>query len=133
MDDLDRMRCRQGRGNLPADANGIGNRQAATAAAQPLGQRVAVQVLHDDEGAAVGEAAELIDLDDAGVIDPAGGPRFVEEAVLDLFVRRELFAQKLDRALAAELLVHSFVDRAHAALADFAHHAITTDALSFHL
>jgi len=82
-------------------------------ATQPLPQGLALQQLHDDEGA----AAVLVDVvngADAGVVEGGGGPRFALEALQGLGVPRERLGQQLERDLAPELQVAGAEDLAHA-------------------
>ena len=48
-------------------------------------------VLHDDEGGAF-VLAEVVDRDDVGVFEAAGGLRFAEEAVVEVLVARSAAA-----------------------------------------
>jgi hypothetical protein len=91
----------QGAGDLPGDDHRAGRGQpAALAMALPratpgatidaLLQALALQELHDDEGAAVGGKVEVVDLDDARVADGVGGPGLVEEAAHHVLVARVL-------------------------------------------
>lgn len=83
MNDSLLMRRRQHVGDLRGDVQGGAQRQARAGGrrrAQPGGQGLAGQVLHDQIGGAVGGVAKVRDLDQAGVLDLGHGPRFVEEA-----------------------------------------------------
>jgi len=121
------VRGGQGGGDLDADLHRLGGGELAAAAVEPLGQRRALQVLHDEEAGAVGEAAEVGDLHQAGVADQVGGPRLVEEAVDGLGAAAGLWVEDLDRDAALDDLVDGFVDGAHAARAKLTHDPVGPD------
>ena len=92
----------------------------------PRRQRLAVDVLHGDEGLAL-LLADVEDADDVLVLEDAGGIGFLHEAPPDLFVV-EPFLEELDgdRA-AADLGVAGAQERAHAARPDRAHNLVAAD------
>ena len=65
---------RQRRGNLAGDADGVG---AHASPGDAPAQGLALQVLHDDVGAAVFQAAKLKDADQARMLDDIDRARFV--------------------------------------------------------
>src|ERR1044071_328029 len=71
------------------------------AAREEAGQVLAAQQFHGDVRLAVGQPAEVEDLDDAGVADRARRARLLEEAVADDAVLGELRQQHLDSTGAA--------------------------------
>ena len=85
-----------------------------------LGQRLALQELHHDEGPPVGRGAEVGDVDDVLVADGAGQPRLLQQARDQLGLVVELLEQHLDRHRPPEHRVPRLVHRPHAALADAA-------------
>ena len=99
--------------DLRDDRRALGRRHRT--AAEPLLQALAAEQRHHDVRAAVGVGPEVVDLDDARVIDRRGGARLVEEALDDRRVARELRQQHLDRRRPAELDVIRPVDHPHAA------------------
>ncbi|MFO0579872.1 MAG: hypothetical protein U1A78_38350 [Polyangia bacterium] len=129
MDDPLVVRRGQRRGDLAAQPQQRRQRQARGGAAA---QGRAVQVLHDDVGRAVGQAAEVRDADDAAVADDVDGAGLVEEARGQLRARAAVAAQHLDGDAARDLFVDRLVDRAGAALAQLADDAVRADSLQFH-
>jgi hypothetical protein len=121
------VRRRQGRGDLDADLHRLGGRELTAAAQQSPGQRLTLQVLHDEEAGAIGEVAEVGDLHQAGVADEVGGSRLVEEAVDGLGAAARFGVKDLDRDAALDDLVDGFVDGAHAACAELTHDAVGPD------
>src|SRR5438046_1959689 len=65
--------------------------------AQRRAQALAVQVLHDDEGAPAGMDVAVVDLDDARVVDEGGGLRLGEEAREHALRAAVLGQEQLDR------------------------------------
>src|SRR5262249_1118392 len=105
--------------DLPAQPERLGRRQLAEPGQPPI-ERLALEVLHHDEGAAVGVVAEVEDLHDPGIPDPRHRARFVEEPVDDAAARTQLGQEHLDRRAPAEQLVLPQVHRTHPALAQLA-------------
>jgi hypothetical protein len=83
-----------------------------------LREVVAVEVLHHQEEAAVGELAGVEDLDDVGVADRGGDAGLGLEAAGDEAVAGPLAVQDLDGDAAADRQVLGEVDGAHAAGAE---------------
>ena len=82
---------------------------------QVSAEALALQHLHDQVGAAVGQRPRVEHLDERVVAEPRGGARFLEEALDRLGVVGVLGQQDLDRRLAAQDRVLALVDGAHAA------------------
>ena len=95
-------------------------------AADPLRQRLAVDVLHGDERLAV-LLADVEDADDVLVLEDTGGVRFLHEAAPDLVVV-DAFLEELDRdRAAADLGIPGAQERAHATRADRPDDFVATD------
>ncbi len=92
----------------------------AVAGLEQLGQGVALDQLHREEGPAVGEGAELVDGDDAGVLELAADLRLLDEAADHVGVVAVVIAQDLQCHVAAEVRVAALEDGAHAAAGDLA-------------
>ena len=95
------------------------------AATDDLGDRLALDVLHDDVGLGR-DLAEVVDRDDVGVVQGGGGPRLTAEAlggVGDLQVADE----HLDGHHPPEDGVVGDVDRAHPAARELALDLVATD------
>ncbi|MFO0799706.1 MAG: hypothetical protein U0804_19725 [Gemmataceae bacterium] len=88
------------------------------AGAEEVVEGVALDELHRQKRAAVGEGAEVVDRGDAGVLELAGDVSLVGEPAGDAAVRGELRLEELDRHLAAEGGVGGAEDGAHAAAGD---------------
>jgi len=86
--------------DLPREGEGGAPRQRGAPA--PCAQRLAPQQLHDDEGGAGRGPAEVVDLDDARVLDHDGRARLVEEPRDGVRLGRQLGLQHLHRGEAAE-------------------------------
>ena len=98
------QRHRAGRGE-PADP------------AQRARQRVALDVLHDQEGELL-VAAVVVDVDDAGVVDGGHGAGLAAEPLGEAGLVQQGGQQDLDRDRTAEHLVGAAPDVAHAAAGD---------------
>ena len=85
---------------MAGDAEGVVTERTSQ---ESLGQRLTGQVLHDDEGGAIGKAVELVDLDDTGVIDGVGRFGFVEESRRKLWILSVLRVQDFDGGSPANL------------------------------
>ena len=102
--------------------------EGASLALLALVQRVAVEQLHDDVKVALGRLAEVVDADQAGVLEGCGGLGFVAEAVGVAAQRGEGGEQDLDRdLLRRDRLVLGREDDAHAAAPELARQAIVAD------
>ena len=97
------------------------------AAANELGERLAADELHRDERPAL-EDAELVDRDDVGVGQPAGGARLALEALAHLLVV-EALAEELDGDGAIEGRVPGQIHVAHPAALDEALDRVLADDL----
>jgi hypothetical protein len=102
--DLDRVRHR------------LDDRQRAHAL-DALLQRLALDVLEDDEGVVV-VGAEVDHRDDVRMRQPRDGARLATEALELVGVARDLAVHQLDRDPALERLVERAIDGRHAARAD---------------
>ena len=91
----------------------------------------AADELHGEERSAVGEGPDAIDGRDAGVLEPAGDARLVDEPPRGGGVRRVLRQEDLDGDFAAEVEVEGAEDDAHAAAADLAEQTRTPAARRF--
>jgi hypothetical protein len=81
------------------------------------GQRLALQVLHDEERRPV-VLADVVHVDHVGVVDAPGSLRLADEALHGALVRGELGQHPLERHALAGEGVSRRVHSAHAALAD---------------
>ena len=118
VDDGHAMGGAEGVGRLRHDPAGLVDGQAP-APADPPGDRLAVDVAHDEVHQS--EAfADGVDRDDVGVGQPGGGLRLAGEALPDVLLEGELGRQDLDGDPALEPLVAGAVHHAHAATADLA-------------
>ena len=78
---------------------------------------MAGNVLHRDKRAAIG----FIDVEnrrDVGMLDGSGGPGFLDESLLAVFVLSKVLGEEFEGDLALQLGVLGEVDRAHATLPD---------------
>jgi len=114
-------------GDLQVQVDHLGGRQLAAAALDALGQRLALEVLHDNVGSTVGLLAVVGDLDQAGVLDPVDGAGFIEEAGDELGIAGVLAVQDLDGDAALDGLVDRLVDRTHPTFTDTAYNAVGAD------
>src|SRR4029079_12319116 len=99
------------------------------AALQTIGQAEAVEELHREVVALVGQPPEREDVDDVRVADLVDGARLVDEAPNQLGVRSDVRRQHLDRDALADDGLDGRVDRAHPALAYLAQDAVLADLL----
>jgi hypothetical protein len=110
--------------DLECDADGLVLGERSTRA-DAIGQLATLELLHREEGHVVG-LAEIEDVDDPGMPDVGGEPRFLHETSDGLGVGAKLFAQELDGDDATELEMASLVDPAHAAAAEHTLDAVST-------
>ncbi len=115
MDDALRMRGGECLGDLDGCAQGLCERYRPFA--QPRRQRLAVEILHDEEVDPV-VVPHLVQRADARMRESSDRPRFVREARPTARVGRGVRQQHLDRDVAIEPGVAGLVDLAHAASAD---------------
>ena len=132
VDDALAMRGGQGLGNLPSQLQRVVYFQATPKLGDTLRQRVSIEIVHHDVGAAVGQSIKLKDVYDARVLHDVRSSGLVEEAHGHLWIFREIRMQHFDRCSAANVLVYDLEDDAHAAFSEFAHYAIVTDSLVDH-
>ena len=97
------------------------------AALQAIGQALAVEKLHREVVALVGQPPEREDVDDVRVADLVDGARLVDEPAHQLRVRGDVRRQNLDRDALADHGLDGRVDRPHPALADLAEDAVLAD------
>ena len=103
-------------GDLRADDHGARRIEAAFAL-EAIGQRLALQVLHDEVELAARRRSEVGDVDDVLVADLVDRLRLGDEARDDLGVARELGVDRLERDLLADHGVLGEVHDSHAPLA----------------
>ena len=106
-----RERLRQGRRVLQR----LGERQRP--AGQPGAERLAVEVLHDEELEAV-LLPDVVERADVRMVEPRDGAGLALEALAPIGLRRRVRRQDLDRDRAADAGVDRAVDVAHAPTAE---------------
>jgi hypothetical protein len=128
-----RVRCEQHVGRLEIamdDARGVGGVEAPAeplrdgertldgqrAELDPVGERLAAHVLHDDEGRIADDEVE--EARDVRMLDRSDGLRFVLEALAELGIGEELRPEQLDGHAHADGDVLGDEDFAHAARAE---------------
>ena len=94
----------------------------------PVLERHAVQVLHDQEGAAV-VLADVVDGADVGMIQGGGCLGLAAEALQSLMILGEVVGEKFESDEAAEAGVLGFVDDAHSAAAKLLDDSVMRDGL----
>ncbi|KYF80975.1 hypothetical protein BE17_51425 [Sorangium cellulosum] len=99
--------------------------RAAPSAREPLGQRLALQELHHQEG----RRRRLVDprvedVDEERAVDPARDPRLQREPPPEIGALDRVRVHHLERAPAAGLDVEGLVHRAHRARAEAPHDAV---------
>ena len=104
----------EGGQDLEDDAHGL-RRGQRPALAQRLLEGLALDPLHDEEGPAVGERAEVGDADDARVVDEGGRAPLAHEAGRHLRVVGDRRVQQLDRHGRAGALAARAEDDPHRA------------------
>ena len=133
MDHALTMRGLERRGDLAADLHRRRGREATATVLEPLGQRLAVEQLHDDERGAVGaragapDLAALVDRDDAGVDHLGDRARLLNEPLHQLRVGAVVRVQELDREVAVKRRVTRNEDDAEATLAELARQLVLAD------
>ena len=88
-------------------------------------QRFALDVLHDDEGAAI-VPADLVDLADEGMVERGSGEGFASQPLTGDAVHLDRGGEQLDGDAALEARVFREKHLAHAASAERREHAVTT-------
>jgi hypothetical protein len=118
VDDAAAVRVGERPGDLAQHARGVGRRKG-TARAEPLAERLAGDVAHDEEDEAA-RRADAMDGDDVRVREPGGGARLAHEAVARGGGAGEGRREHLEGDVAVELHVAREVDDAHPAAAELA-------------
>ena len=83
-----------------------------------VAEALALEELHHEVGGAVGQVAEVRDVDDVRVADARRGLRFLQEAVEDLAILCQIGAEDLHGDLLVDHLVAREIDEAHPAFAE---------------
>src|SRR5438067_1528938 len=99
MNDALPMRTFESTGDLHGISECFFIRQRA--GAQTLGQRLALEVLHDQKFVAV-VSSNVIQTADVRMIERGNRPRLAMKTLLHVFVRGKLRGQQLDRYVASE-------------------------------
>ena len=123
MDDSLCMRCGQRAGHLRGQRNRLGHGEGGAALGEPLAQRLALQIFHDEIKSSIGQLPVLEDLDQAAVTDDVDRPGFVQEPLRDLLIIAELAVQELDRDPPANPMVLGLINDPHAAFTKLSHYA----------
>ena len=110
-------RLRDGREDRQEPGQVVGRSRAGR---EQVGQRLAFDQLHAEERPLVGEGPQLVDRHDARMLELAADLRFLDEPADQVAVVAEVFAQHLDRDVAAQVGVAAFEDGPHAAAGDLA-------------
>ena len=110
MNDVGLVRAGKTVGDLDGDVEQLLDRQRARL--NELAKGPAFDQLHRDVDGAVG-AADVVDVDDVGMIQAGGRARFLLESPPPFGVRREVGRQYLQRDVAAQPAVVRAVDLAH--------------------
>jgi hypothetical protein len=95
VDDAERVRLVDRLAGLKDEIHRLVARERS-ASREVRGERLAFEVVHDDEGN-VAVAFDLVHLGDAAARDAPAGAGFLEEATRDVGARRELGVEKLQR------------------------------------
>ena len=103
-------------GDLGADPRRVHRREPALGP-EEVAERLALDVLHDDEVRAV-VLAVVVDADDVGVVEHRRVLRLTAEPLDEARIARELGEQHLDRDESIELLIASEEDIRHATARD---------------
>ena len=104
------VRRREPAGDLDGVVDRLAHRERTRQQSRP--QRFPFEELRDDVRGAV-VRAEVVDRGDAGVVQHAGGPRFLLEALEPVRVLRESRGQNLDRHVAPKARILRPVDLPH--------------------
>src|SRR6185503_1430422 len=92
--------------------------------AQTRGQRLAIEVLHHEVRGASLVDPEVVDLDDAWILDRGGRTRLGEEPLDVLALRAALGLEDFDRRAAADQCVLAQVDGSHSSLPELADYPV---------
>ena len=127
VDDACSVRGVQRGGDLRAHVEGCV--QAQRTGGEPIFQRRALQILHDDERPLV-LLADVVDGADVRVVECRCRPRLAREPVQGLAVAREFVGDELESHRTAEPRIFGFVQHAHAACADPLDDAVVRERLT---
>jgi len=129
MHDRELVRVLERVGDLRGQVGG-GLQRDALRVLEHLLQRAALEQLHRDISDAV-LLAHVVDDDDVGVIEPAGGARFAQEALPHLghHLLRQIGKQRLQRDLALDQRVDGAEHRAHRAASQLSQDPVTAKLL----
>ena len=127
VDDARGMRGVQRVGNL--DAHVEQRVQAQRTGGEPILQRRALQILHDDERPPV-LLADVVDRADVRVVQRRRRLRFAREPAQRLWIPRELFGDELERHRTAQPRVFGLVHDAHAAATQLLDDAVVRERLT---
>jgi hypothetical protein len=108
---------------LDAQPDGGGDRERP-ALAQPIPDVLALDVLPDHVEAAVGQAGEVVEDGDVGVLDLGRQPGLADEALLRYGIGGQVLAQDLDHPQLLQVDVAHEVDLAHAAAGEALDHLV---------
>jgi len=106
--------------------HGVSERKRA--AGDPTGEGLALEQFHRNEQLAI-VFADFMNLADSRMGEAGGGARFPPEALASVLIHGARM-DHFQRDLAAQSLVASAVDHAHAALAELARNAVPADLLT---
>ncbi len=122
-----------GLGQRVGDLDGVLQRlgRAQALGGYHLVERPALDVLHYDEVHAV-VAVDVVEGDDVGVIQRAGGLGLLDEALLASRIGRFAGGQDFDRHGSVEVSVASLVDDAHAALPELRFNSVVVERTADH-
>ncbi len=127
--DTGRVRGRQGIRDLDSVGEGLAEGQRLLP--DRLVQRLSLDELHRDEVAVAG-LRDLVDRDDAGMVQRRGRLRFLQEAAALVVGAGAVGRQELERRGAVQQHVAGLVDHAHAALAQLFEHLVVSDGRAVH-
>ena len=131
MDDPGLVRRGQRVRNRARVSRGSRSRQRAPPR-ERRGQRLAVQVLHHDVGAAGRIDLAVEHLDDAGVRDRRRRARLQEKSLQQIGAADQLARQQLDRRFALQVPVLGQIHLAHRAAAQLSQDLVAADGLPDH-
>lgn len=126
MDDTCRVRPFERRRDLNGDGQHASERQRT--GVEHVGQRLAGDELHDDDGA-VAVLNDIVNGDDVWMLKTAGGSRFLER-IPPLVTAPGSWGEDLQRNLPEQSLVVRTIDRPHTALAEDGVDEVVSDHLA---
>ena len=115
VDEPGRVRVLEAAAGLEREPDGLVRRQPP-ALVEQVGERLAVDVLHDDVGPPVRLLAGVVDADDVRVRKPCRQPRLAQEPPAEAGVAGEALREQLHGDRPVELGVAAEVDRGHPAV-----------------